>query len=203
MSTANKRESLIDFNKLTVKYLEEIAKECGISLNKSSKKLEKIRTIVNAGISEEKLKELYEKYLSKYESTKKPTKKSKAQSNTLISSLENKINLLEQQVKYLMSKMEGVENKSDSIKAFKPSEKKGDLSDIEEIIISKIPLGASMSIDELIQIKELQKFPIRLIEHAINKLINDNIFDALEGPSTQKIKGNIGCLVRKCTLTYF
>jgi len=197
MSTANKRESLIDLNKLTVKYLEEIAKECGISLNKSSKKSEKIRTITSAGISEEKLKKLFEKYLSKYESTKKPTKSSKTQSNSLISSLENKIYLLEQQVKYLMSKMEGVENKADDIKAFKPPEKKGDLRDIEEIIISKIPQGASMAIDELIQIKELQEFSMKLIEQAIIELINGNIFNVLEGPSTQKIKGNIGRLVRK------
>ena len=197
MSTANKRESLIDLNKLTVKYLEEIAKECGISLNKSSKKSEKIRTIANAGISEEILKELFEKYLSKYESTKKPTKRSETQSSSLNSSLENKINLLEQQVKYLMSKIEGVENKSDDIKAFTPPEKKDDLRDIEEIIISKIPQGASMSIDELIQIKELQEFSMKLIEQAIIELINDNIFNVFEGPSTQKIKGNIGRLVRK------
>ncbi|HEY0090521.1 MAG TPA: hypothetical protein VGB37_16845 [Candidatus Lokiarchaeia archaeon] len=197
MSTANKRESLIDLNKLTVKYLEEIAKECGISLNKSSKKSEKIRTITSAGISEEKLKELYEIFLSKYESTKKPTKRIESQSNSLITSLENKINLLEQQVKYLMSKMDGVENKSDEIKGFKPSEKKGDLRDIEEIIISKIPQGASMAIDELIQIKALQEFSMKLIEQAIIELINDNIFNVLEGPSTQKIKGNIGRLVRK------
>ena len=47
--------NLVDLNKLTIKYIEKIAKECSITLNKTSKKADKIKEILNANISNDKL----------------------------------------------------------------------------------------------------------------------------------------------------
>ena len=61
---------MIDLNKLTVPFLDKLAKEINITFKSSSQKADKIKTILNAGIPNTKLEELYNKYLSQYEATK-------------------------------------------------------------------------------------------------------------------------------------
>jgi len=71
------------------------------------------------------------------------------------------------------------------------------ISGIQNLIKSKVLPGDSISIDEIISIRELQKYPITLIEKAIIDLIDDEVFDASEGRSNQKIQKNIGRLIRR------
>ena len=71
------------------------------------------------------------------------------------------------------------------------------ISAIQNIIKSKVLPGDSISIDEIISIRELQKYPINLIEKAIIDLIDDEVFDASEGRSIQKLQKNIGRLIRR------
>ena len=188
---------MIDLKKLTIKYLEDLADECQITLKKSSKKSEKIKTILNAGIPESKLKLLFERYLTKYKATKKPRKKAKAKPTSSIAKLEKRVSLIEEQIKFLMSKIGGVEVKLAVERTSDVIGSSSDLNDIKNIIKLNVLPGNSISIDELIKIKQLQKFSMRLIEKAIIDLIDDEILDISEGRSIQKISGNIGRLIRR------
>ncbi|MFX0057369.1 MAG: hypothetical protein ACFE85_02995 [Candidatus Hodarchaeota archaeon] len=180
---------MINLNKLTVSKLENLAEECGIELKKSDKKSEKIHTILNAGIEENRLKQLIEKHIKQ----KKPSRKT---SKDIISELKGRIRLLEEQVKFLMSKISvsevtiGTEANRDVITVI------SDLGDVKKFIKALLSPGESITIDELIEIKEIQKIPLVALKHAIYDLIEENIFEAEEGNSRQKIGGKIGILIR-------
>ncbi len=72
-----------------------------------------------------------------------------------------------------------------------------ELFNIKNIIKNKITPGESMTIDELVKIKELQNFSLNILEQAVNDLIDDEVFDASEGYSKKKFGGNIGLLIRR------
>jgi len=138
------------------------------------------------------------KGIEKYKPPKKKAKKvSKKSPTSAIVKLENRVGLLEEQVKYLMSKLGGVEVKLANEKAKDTiySSKKIDI--VKNRIKSRVLPGDSITIDDLTQIKELQKFSLSLLERAVNELIDDEIFDASEGYSVQKINGKIGLLIRR------
>jgi len=189
---------MINLNKLTVPYLGKLAKEFNITFKSSDKKPDKIRKIKNAGIPEDRLEKQFKKYLARYEeSKKKPTPPGKAKSSQQSSSLVKRIDLLENQMKYIMSKIGSIDvilakDRTDELVGggFK-------IAEIQNIIKSKILPRDSISIDELISLHELDKYPKNLIEKAIINLIDDEIFDVSEGRSIQKILGNIGRLIRR------
>ncbi|MCJ7647038.1 MAG: hypothetical protein MUP85_00350, partial [Candidatus Lokiarchaeota archaeon] len=180
---------MVSLNDLTVPLLEKLAKECNIPLQKGCKKKEKIELIKAANIGDLELQELIQKYLN----IKKPEKKTL---DDLISELKGRIRLLEEQVKFLMSKI--------SVSEVKLSDKENqeiititsDLRDIKRFIKSLIIPGESISIDELIEIRELQKIPLITLKHAIYDLIDENILNASEGNSKQKLGGKIKILTR-------
>lgn len=140
-------------------------------------------------IPESKLENLVSKYLS-LKKEKKHLKKD------TISELKGRIRLLEEQVKYLMSQVSvsdveiSMENDRELIKIT------SDLSDIKRFIKSIIKPGESITIDELIEIKEIQKIPLLTLKHAIYDLIDENILESSEGKSRQKLFGKIGILKR-------
>ncbi len=138
-------------------------------------------------------------FKSKEEGIEKDNKKNnfKKKPTSAMERLENRINLLEKQVKYLMSKLGGVEVKLANEKDKNTTYSSEKIKIIKKIIKSKVLPGDSMSIDDLTRIKELQKFPIALLEKGINELIDDEIFDASKGYSVKKINGNIGLLIRR------
>ena len=188
---------MINLNKLTVSYLGKLAKEFNITFKSSDKKPDKIRKIKNAGIPEDRLEKQFKKYLARYEESKKKPTPSKAKSSQQSSSLVKRIDLLENQIKYIMSKIGSIDiilakDRTDELVGggFK-------IAEIQNIIISKILPRDSISIDELISLHELDKYPKNLIEKAIINLIDDEIFDVSEGRSIQKILGNIGRLIRR------
>ena len=188
--------NMVNLNVLTVKLLEELAIECNITLK--GNKTDKIKQILNSGISENKLENLKKKYLLKKEAAKsKSAKKGKTKARTESSLLkhEERISNLEKQVKYLMSKLDGVEIRmgADNIKG----SNQRDFKKIKDILTSKVLSGNSITVDEIIKIKGLQSFSFVSINNAINELIDDEIFDASEGSSTQKIDGRIGRLIRR------
>ena len=188
---------MINLNKLTVPYLEKLAKEFKISFKSSDKKPDKIRKIKNAGIPEDRLEKQFKKYLARYEDSKKKPTSSKKKSSQPSSSLVKRIDLLENQIKYIMSKIGSIDiilakDRTDQLVGggFK-------IAEIQKLIKSSILPGDSISIDELISLHELDKYPKNLIEKAIINLIDDEIFDVSEGRSIQKILGNIGRLIRR------
>lgn len=181
---------MTSLKKLTVSQLENLAKDCGIELKKSDKKTEKINTILNTDIEENRLNQLVENYLNQKKQSRKSNK-------DLVSELKGRVRLLEEQVKFLMSKISvseitvGTEADGDIITVT------SDLSDVKKFIKAIISPGETITIDELIEIKEIQKIPLVALKHAVYDLIEENIFDAREGNSRQKIGGKIGILVRK------
>lgn len=176
--------------KLTVPLLEKLAEECGISFNKGDKKADKITAILSSGIPEIRLEKLINKYLNLKSEGKKSTKDS-------IIELKGRVKLLEEQVKFLMSKISVSELKISKEENRDIITITSDLGDIKKFIQSLLLPGESISIDELIEVRELQKIPLITLKHAVYDLIEEEIFEISEGSSRQKIGGRIGVLKRK------
>jgi len=181
---------MVSLNDLTVPLLDKLAKECNIPFKKSYKKKEKIELINAANIEDSKLRELVQKYLDIKKSEKKPK-------DDLILELKGRIRLLEDQVKFLMSKISVSEVKLSDEENREIITITSDLRDIKRFIKSVIKPGESISIDELIEIRELQKIPLITLKHAIYDLIDENVLNTdLEGRSKQKLGGKIKILTR-------
>ena len=181
---------MANLNDLTVSLLDKLAKEIGIKLNKKDKKPDKISKINCVGLEELQLNQLIQKYYDQ-KSTPKKTRKD------TISELKGRVKLLEEQVKFLMSEINVSKisvMKEDNHDLLTVTT---DLAEIKKFIKSLISPGESITIDELIEINEIQKIPLITLKHSIYDLIDENVFDVAEGNSKQKIGGKIGVLVRK------
>jgi len=181
---------MANLNELTVSLLDRLAKECGIKFRKGTKKTEKIATIENAGIEETYLEQLLNKYLAQKSFSRKTSKDA-------ISELKGRVKLLEEQVRFLMSEISVSKvslTKKDDRDIITVTT---DLADIKKFIKSIISPGESITIDELIEIKEIQKIPLIALKHSIYDLIEEGIFNGVQGNSRQKIGGKIGTLIRK------
>ena len=181
---------MANLNDLTVPLLDKLAKEIGIKLNKKDKKPDKISKIIGVGLEELQLNQLIQKYYDQKSSPKKTRK-------DVISELKGRVKLLEEQVKFLMSeitvsKISVMKEGNGDILTVTT-----DLSEIKKFIKSLISPGESITIDDLIEINEIQKIPLITLKHSIYDLIDDNVFDVAEGNSRQKIGGKIGVLIRK------
>lgn len=188
---------MVNLDRLTVNYLNKIGKELNITFKSSSKKADKIKTILNAGISNSKLEELFNKYLSQYQNSRRKPKTTKKKPVQVSAKLEERINLLEEQVKFLMSKIDNFEVYLAKDRSSKLVGGGYNITDVQLIIKSKVFPGDSISIDEIMNLKKLKKYPKNLIEKAIIDLIDDEIFDGSDGRSIQKIHGNIARLIRR------
>jgi hypothetical protein len=174
---------------LTVPLLDKLAGECNIKFESSYRKADKIAKIEASNIPESKIQSLIVKYMS----LKKERKSSKMD---IISELKGRIRLLEEQVKFLMSKISvtevqiSAEGNRDLIKIT------SDLSDIKKIIKSLINPGETITIEDLIELREIQKIPLITLKHAIYDLIDENFLETIEGKSKQRLFGKIGILKR-------
>lgn len=184
---------MTDIKEITIPFLIDLANECKIRLDKKDRKDDIIRKIKKSGIEQKKLQSLIEKYYNQYLASKGKKKTHKVSSG----SLEKRVGLLEEQVKFLMSKLGGVEVKLAKDVSSDLFERNNELNNIKNIIKNKIVPGESMTVDELVKIKEIQSFSLSLIDRAVNDLIDDEVFDASEGYSKKKLGGNIGLLIRR------
>ena len=181
---------MVDLNDLTVAYLEKLAKELKVPLKKSSNKVEKIKQIEEANIPNDRLDFLVNIYLSENEASKKTKKKSKK-------NLEKRVAILENQVDLLINTLSELRNDQFKGDIHKLINKVSDVDDIKKIIISLIVPGKSITIDELIGIKQLQEYPLYMITQAVIDLMEEDALIGAEGNSVQKIGGKIGILIRK------
>ncbi len=181
---------MAELNDLTVSLLDKLAKEVGVKLNKKDKKEVKISKIRSAGLEEIRLNRLIQKY---YEQKSRIKKTSKDE----ISELKGRVKLLEEQVKFLISEISVSKislMKEDNHDILTVTT---DLSEIKKFLKFIISPGESITIDELIEMSEIQKIPLITLKHSIYDLIDENVFDVAEGKSRQKIGGKIGVLKRK------
>lgn len=181
---------MAELKDLTVPLLNKLAKECKVSFKSNDKKKDKITRLQEANIDPVRLQTLINKYASK-------KKKSKRISSDQFSELKGRIKLLEEQVKFLMSKISfsDIELREEDDRDIITIT--SDLGDLKRFIKSIIHPGEKITIDELIEIRELQKIPLITIKHVIYDLIEEDIFEVGEGKSRQKFGGTIGVLVRK------
>jgi hypothetical protein len=174
---------------LTVPLLDKLAEECEIKFESGYRKSEKIAKIEASNLPEAKLQNLIKKYLSLKEEKIRSKK-------DIILELKGRIRLLEEQVKFLMSKISvsevqiSTEGNRELIKIT------SDLSDVKKFIKSLINPGETITIDDLIEIKEIQKIPLITLKHAIYDLIDDNFLETVEGRSRLRLFGKIGILKR-------
>jgi len=191
-----------NLNSLTIPYLKKIADECDIVLNKG-KKADIIRIISKSNISKDKIDNLVKKYLKEKQST--GLDKKKKDQNYLV--LEQKFYQLEKKVDFLYSviKEKNHISSEDQIQLdnnfkeeyFKTSEDLDpSIKKIKDLILEILKPRDSITIDNLIQIKELQDISLSQLKKAIKDLIEMNILYATNGKSIQKIDGNIGKLIR-------
>ena len=181
---------MANLSDLTVPLLNKLAKEIGIKLNKKDKKTDKISKINSVGLDELRLTQLINKYYGQKSTLKERSK-------DVISELKGRVKLLEEQVKFLMSEIS-----VSKVSVMKENDRDlltitTDLAEIKKFIKSLISPGETITIDELIEINEIQKIPLITLKHSIYDLIDENVFDVAEGNSRQKIGGKIGVLVRK------
>ncbi|MBY9020606.1 MAG: hypothetical protein KGD67_06090 [Candidatus Lokiarchaeota archaeon] len=177
-------------NDLTVPLLDKLAAEIGIKFNKKDKKADRLSKIKRAGLQDFRLNQLIEKYSEQKSIPKKTSKDA-------ISELKGRVKLLEDQVKFLMSEISVSKvslTKKDDRDILTVTT---DLAEIKNFIKSLIAPGESITVDELIEINEIQKIPLITLKHSIYDLIDEDIFDVAGGNSSQKIGGKIGVLIRK------
>ena len=187
----------MNLDKLYVPNLNKLAQECNIVFKKSERKAEKVKIITNAGIPEDKLIKLFEKYFN--EQTKSKSK-SKSTSTTIpkSKSTAKRLNLIEDQIKYLMAKIDNIEVKLANVSFMESSSiSTPEILDIKNIIKSKISPGKSIDVDELLNTKGLNKYTKDLIYMAVMELVDEEVFDVSEGKSKNKIQGYIGRLIRR------
>jgi hypothetical protein len=181
---------MANLSDLTVPLLNELAAEIGIKINKKDKKSDRIFKIKSAGLQDLRLKQLVDKYSEQKSITKKTSKDA-------ISELKGRVKLLEDQVKFLMSEISvskvslTKKNEHDILTVTT------DLAEIKKFIKSLLLPGESITVDELIELNEIQKIPLITLKHSIYDLVDENVFDVAEGNSRQKIGGKIGILIRK------
>jgi len=181
---------MADLNDLTMYYLEKLAKEYNISLKKSSTKTEKIKQIKKANIPKEHLEKLVTKFLAEKEASQKVRKSYKRE-------LETRVTKLEEQVKLLKSTLSELKKSRNKRETRELIEKVSNLDEVKRAIISIIVPGETLTIDELIGIKEIQQYPLSMITQAIIDLIKEGVLIGAEGDSIQKIGGKVGILIRK------
>ncbi len=172
--------------KLTVKDLDSLASELNIILKKSSNKPAKVSSILHAGIPQHQLELVYNKYL-----------KTKKSSKIELSDLVEQLKLHDNQIKYLISKLDNIEIKLAHLGVSSAVGTSKDLKKIKNIIKSKVISGESISVDELVGLPELKEFSTNFIEAAVRDLIDDEILDSSEGKSIIKFEQNIGRLIRR------
>lgn len=114
---------------------------------------------------------------------------------TSAAGLEQRVNLLENQIQFIMKKLSAID-----VKLASNTQMTADLSDLSPIkgyIKRLIPKGRSMTIDEIALSDGLRNYEWLVIEKALIDLIDDEIFDASESNSSRKIAGNIGRIMRR------
>ena len=108
---------------------------------------------------------------------------------------EKRLGLLEDQVKFIMNKLTVIDVKLANV--HQTSSVLLDLEPLKVRIKRLIRKGESVSIDDLVNSRELKSYKWNMLEKALLDLVDDEVFDVAEGRSKKKLAGNIGRLIRR------
>ncbi|MHA1449148.1 MAG: C2H2-type zinc finger protein [Candidatus Hodarchaeales archaeon] len=111
------------------------------------------------------------------------------------SDYEHRIELLENQVKFIMEKLNAIDIRLSSSEPV--NLEIADLRPVKKRVKQLISRGESMILDTLMKDKKMKDFRWNIVEKALLELIDDEEFDVAEGNSRIKIAGNIARLIRR------
>jgi hypothetical protein len=119
-----------------------------------------------------------------------------AGSGTEPSSLDARVTQLEQQVKYLIAKVDTLDLRSGQATGstiVQPSQ----VEQVKARVKQLIPRGNSMTIDEIWQDAQVSRAGWATVETALLEMVDDEIVDGADGNSTKKLRQKIGRLIRR------
>ncbi|MHA1996820.1 MAG: hypothetical protein ACTSU9_01810 [Promethearchaeota archaeon] len=189
---------MLDLNNITVANLKNLAKKLGIKL-KGRVKNDYIQEIMNSGVDSTLLEKEASAFIKKKSrATKRPKKVTTGSAKTPLSPSTKKIEArfanIEHQIKFIMEKISSLES---LIQSSGKAPRRSSVQEIKVVMKKLIPHGKSVNIDSLLKAKEMMKFDRNSTERAILELIDDEVFDASESSSKEKIDGYIGRIIRR------
>ena len=187
---------MVNLNKLRVPYLNKLAQELNISFKEKANKKAKMNIILDSNISEKKLSNMVS-VLYKEQSSKKGQKTINKRIPKSSTAIETRFNLIEEQIKFIMSKIAQIESNLAKNIPKRAKISKNLLNKIKDIIKSELSPGQTISIDNLLKIKKIENISISNIGRAIEELIDEEVLDCSDGRSTQKIGKDIAILIRR------
>ncbi len=108
--------------------------------------------------------------------------------------LEQRVNLLEQQVKYLMEKTTILDAQAARSKGLEDPRL---IQEAKSALRALFKSGESRTIDEIIAHPSMQQYPREVLDRAVITLVDDEVFDVSEGTSKLKVQGYIARLIRR------
>ncbi len=185
-----------NFKKLYHPYLDKLAQDLNIDFGKKTLKDDKIKIILDSNISEKKLSNMVS-VLYKEQNNQKGQKAKKKHIPKSSTAIETRFNLIEEQIKFIMSKLTQIESRLAKNIPKKAKMSKNLMNKIKDIIKSELSPGQKISIDKLLKIKKFENISKSNIGRAIEELIDEEVLDCSEGKSIQKIGKNIAILIRR------
>ena len=194
---------MINLNEWSSDSIKAIAKELGIKTAGTKPKL--IEKIEEMRLSDDRLLSVAEKY-AKLDKGGKSTDSKKSSSKVLITSpdnqstnaialIEQRLQTMEQQIKYVMQKLTQIEVQLSSDQTNNLN--LNGTSEIKQIILKIVPPGSNIKVDELLQKPQLTTFKFDQIERAVLDLIDEERLDFSEGSSIKKFRSSIARIIRR------
>lgn len=109
------------------------------------------------------------------------------------SGVENRLLDLERQMKYVITKLNSMEQKLSNSTSAKSLISKGEINKMS--ITRLVPRGNSINLDDLE--KELKQYSWDDINNTLRELVDDEEFDVVEAKSKRKLYGRFGRIIRR------
>lgn len=194
---------MIDLNQWSLEHIKLIAKELGIKTTGSKAII--IEKIQSMNLSDEILSSIVEKYPKTTSKSnqkslkvgiKSTTKSSHTSDSHIPSTIDQRIQNIEEQIKYIMQKLSQIEVRL----ASEDSRTKISLnriSEIKSIILEDLQPGSNIKVDDLLQKPSLTNYSFEQIESAVIELIDEERLDFAEGSSKKKFRQTIARIIRR------
>ncbi|MCF2140552.1 MAG: hypothetical protein K9W44_10910 [Candidatus Lokiarchaeota archaeon] len=190
--------SFTQLNQWKISELRDFVKSNNLHATGRSKQeiIKKLQTL----LSTKQCEKLVSAYMQKKTSSTKKSfvKKKRTSYNQSLTSnrqIINKINIIENQIRTLFTRINKIEDKLNSVFSESTANLNRNMA-LEPLLLTLIPRESGITIDNLLDQPELKNISKSLIEQAILDLVDDEKIMVSEGRSKQKIGGYIGRVSR-------
>ncbi|GAB4314595.1 MAG: hypothetical protein Kow0069_16110 [Promethearchaeota archaeon] len=151
-----------------------------------------IKSIKSANPDAVALKAVIEKVRGVKPAESRALARSTATSADVFADLKRRVRDLENQVRYLMEKVDqielrGVARGQSSVDAYPR---------VKEIVLSYLKKGQSASVDELLERTTLKDLPWDVVKEGLETIVDEELLNVSQGKSDRKIGWNHGRLIR-------